>query len=160
MKPIKICVYCHESFVSTAFHHRRQQACPKPECQWQRRRDTNRTYSQTHRSDRDYQGDKNKTWRKKHGRAFMRQYRKDHPAYVKKNRQQQHRRDRKKTNLVKSDVRTSHVPCGTSLSHGTTAQANEMADGVERDGGVRDETPSSESGVPVVDDFPNSVIPT
>jgi hypothetical protein len=37
----------------------------------------------------------------------MRNYRKDNPAYVKKNRDLQRIRDRKKKNLVKSDLRKS-----------------------------------------------------
>ena len=42
--------------------------------------------------------------------------------------------------------------------HGTITQTNEMADGVERGGGVRDEAFAGESRVPVVDDFPSPTV--
>ncbi len=105
MKPSKICAYCHEPFVPYAFHYRRQRACSKPECQKQRRRDTNRTYYWAHRYDRDYGWEKNKIWRQEKGRDFMRQYRIDHPDYVKRNRRLQRGRNRRNRGMiVKSDV--------------------------------------------------------
>lgn len=45
-------------------------------------------------------------------------------------------------------------------SHGTTAQADEMADGVERGGGIRAEEDTGKGGMPVADDFPCSTLPT
>ena len=45
------------------------------------------------------------------------------------------------------------------LGHGTIAQADEMADGVERGGGVHDEAFTSQSGMPVADDFPGAALP-
>lgn len=44
------------------------------------------------------------------------------------------------------------------LGHGTIAQANEMADGVERGGGVRGEACAGESGVPMVVGIPGSTL--
>lgn len=104
MKPQKTCVYCQQPFLPYAFHIRRQRACSKPECQKQRRRETNRKNYRANKSDWDYRWEKREAWRRQHMKLFMREYRKDHPDYVKANRRQQQRRDRKKGNLVNSDV--------------------------------------------------------
>lgn len=104
VRPRKKCRYCHALFDA---RNRFQQACLKPTCQKQRRRATNRANYLTHRYDRDFVWEKRKQWQTKNGRDFMRNYRKDNPAYVKKNRDLQRIRDRKKKNLVKSDLRKS-----------------------------------------------------
>lgn len=104
MKPQKTCIYCRRLFDPYPALYRRQRACREPTCQRQRRRDTNRANYQSHRYDSDYRWEKKKAWRRTQGRAYMRRYRQAHPAYVKKNRQQQYRRNRRKRNLVKSDV--------------------------------------------------------
>ena len=44
------------------------------------------------------------------------------------------------------------------FGHGTIAQTNEMADGVERGGGIRDEASSGQGGVPVAVDIPGSAL--
>ena len=46
------------------------------------------------------------------------------------------------------------------VNHGTIAQADEMADGVERGGGVCDEEIARQGGVPVVVGFPGSTLST
>lgn len=46
-----------------------------------------------------------------------------------------------------------------TMGHGTIAQANEMADGVERGGGVRTEEDTGEGGVPVAHHFPGPALP-
>jgi hypothetical protein len=46
------------------------------------------------------------------------------------------------------------------LGHGTIAQENEMADGVERHGGVCDKASAGESSMSVADDFPHSALST
>ena len=104
MKPRKTCIYCREAIVSYSFHVRRQRACAKPECQKQRRRDYNQKYYRDNKSDWDYRWEKRKAWRQKKMRLYMRQYRKENPDYVKSNRGQQQKRDRKKMNLVNSVV--------------------------------------------------------
>jgi hypothetical protein len=104
MKPRKTCVYCHEPFVPYALHYRRQRACAKPECQRQRRRDTNRSYRLKNPYDADYRREVKKKWRQKHGRDYMRRYRANHLSYVTTNRRQQQRRDQRRGNLVKKDV--------------------------------------------------------
>ena len=104
MNPRKTCVYCHQLFTPYPPRYRRQKACLKPACQRQRRRRTNHANYASHRYDSDYRWEKKKVWRQKYGRIYMRRYRQVHPAYIKKNRQQQHRRDRKKQLLVKSDL--------------------------------------------------------
>jgi hypothetical protein len=107
MKPQKRCAYCHGLFSPYPARYRRQRACPKPQCQRQRRRDTNRTYRLKNPYDADYRRDVKKRWRQVHGRAYMRAYREKRPDYVKTNRRHQYRRDGKKQNLVKKDVWTS-----------------------------------------------------
>ena len=104
MKPQKTCVCCHDLLLPCAFHSRRQRACSKPECQKQRRRDYNQMYYRKNKSDWDYRWDERKEWQKKKMRLFMRQYRKDHPDYVRKNRRQQFRRNRRKRRLIVNSV--------------------------------------------------------
>lgn len=104
MRPQKICPYCHELFDPYPALYRRQRVCGRPECQKQRRRDTNRRYRLKNPYDADYRREVKKKWREKYGRDYMRRYRKKHPDYVKVNRRQQQRRDRKKSNLVKKDL--------------------------------------------------------
>lgn len=60
--------------------------------------------------------------------------------------------------LVKSDVHTTAGSICYIPGHGTIAQADEMADGVERGGGVHDEAFASQSGMPVADDIPGSAL--
>lgn len=107
MSPQKRCVYCHELFCPYPARYRRQRACPKRECQSQRRRDTNQTYRLKNPYDADYRREVKKRWRQEHGRDYMRAYRDRHPDYVKTNRRHQHQRDQKNRNLVKKDVWTS-----------------------------------------------------
>ena len=104
MKPQKTCPYCHEKFDPYPARYRRQKACQKTKCQRQRRRDSNARHYRKNRYDLDFRWDQRKEWREKHGRAYMRQYRKEHSTYVKRNRRRQQIRDRKKRHLVKSDV--------------------------------------------------------
>lgn len=111
MKPQKTCPYCHKEFNPCPARYRRQKACPNKRCQRHRRRETNRRYYRANRYDRDYGWEKRKAWRQKHGRAYMRAYRKKHMFYVKRNRHQQHRRNRKSRRIVKSDVWKS-LQCG------------------------------------------------
>lgn len=107
MNPQKRCKYCHEQFSPYPGRYRRQRACSKAECQRQRRRDTNRTYRLKNPYDADYRREVKKRWRQRHGRDYMRAYRKSRSDYVQANRRQQHRRNRKRRNLVKKDVWTS-----------------------------------------------------
>jgi hypothetical protein len=105
MKPRKTCVYCRKLFDPYPALYRRQRACREPTCQRQRRRDTNRTNYRSHRYDSDYRWEKKKDWRQRHGRNYMRHYRKEHLEYVKANRRQQKRRNqRNRQMIVKSDV--------------------------------------------------------
>ena len=104
MKPQKTCLYCHVLFDPYPALYRGQRACGKLECRQQRRRATNRAYRLKNPYDADYRRDVKKRWREKYGGEYMRRYRKKHVNYVKRNRQQQHRRDQKKGNLVKKDV--------------------------------------------------------
>ncbi len=101
MRPQTKCRYCHALFEA---RNRRQKTCLKPTCRKQRRRATNRANYQRHCFDRDYSWEKRKTWQRENGRDFMRNYRKENLEYVEKNRRRQQVRDRKKKNLVKSDL--------------------------------------------------------
>ncbi len=102
MRRRRRCRYCRALFDT---RNRLQRACLKPSCRKQRRRSTNRTNHRAHRYDRDYVWEKRKAWRQRKGRDYMRRYRKENPEYVKKNCDLQRIRDRKKRNLVKSDLR-------------------------------------------------------
>lgn len=105
MKPRKKCAYCQELFDPYPSQSHRQKACSKPECQKQRRRQTNRDYRGKTRYDADYRREVKKAWRQENGRAYMRQYRKRRTGYVKRNRRQQLRRnERKRRKIVKKDV--------------------------------------------------------
>lgn len=97
MKRQKKCRYCGEWYTPHPQTYRRQKACSRSECQVQRGREAVRGWHV-----------KNPTY--DDGReAYYRQWQKDHPGYwrrrsvaqVKRNREQQRHRDRKKRNLVK-----------------------------------------------------------
>ena len=97
MKRQKKCRYCGQWYTPYSQTYRRQKACSNADCQAQRAREAVRGWHV-----------KNPTY--DDGREeYYRQWQKDHPgywcnrpaAYVKRNREQQSRRDRKKRNLVK-----------------------------------------------------------
>lgn len=97
MKRQKKCRYCGRLFMPCPQNYRRQKACSNPDCQARRAREAVRGWHI-----------KNPTYND--GReAYYRKWQKDHPgywrnrpaAYVKRNRDQQRQRDRKKRNLVK-----------------------------------------------------------
>ena len=89
------CRYCQQVF-EPAPYHPHQQVCSRPDCQQQRRRDY---HQQKIASDPVYRqvcldspADK---WRKAH-RGYWKQYRRDHPQQVERNRQLQQLRDQKR----------------------------------------------------------------
>ena len=105
MRPRKKCPYCHRLFDPYPGQYHIQKACLKPECQKQRRRQTNRDYREKNRYDADYRRPLKKAWRQAHGRLYMRRYRKKHVDYVKRNRRLQLKRnERRRRKIVKKDV--------------------------------------------------------
>jgi len=46
-----------------------------------------------------------------------------------------------------------------TIRHGTIAQADEMADGMERGGGIRDEKTAGQSGMPMAEHFAGPALP-
>lgn len=97
MRRQKKCRTCGQWFTPCPQNYRRQKACSDPECQAQRAREAVRNWHV-----------KNPTY--DDGReAYYRQWQEEHPGYwrnrsaaaVKRNRDQQRQRDRKRRNLVK-----------------------------------------------------------
>jgi hypothetical protein len=97
------CPYCQQLFQLSRYHPH-QLVCSRPDCQRQRRREYHRHKLHTdavyHQTCRDSQ----QKWRTSHP-DYPRQYRQCHPESVERNRQGQHRRDRKRhlQNLVKNN---------------------------------------------------------
>lgn len=87
------CRCCQQVFQPAPFHPQ-QLVCSQPECQRRRRREYHRRkirldplYAQVVR-------DSQKKWRDTHP-GYPKQYRKDHPQAVERNRRQQHLRDQR-----------------------------------------------------------------
>lgn len=97
MRGQKKCRYCGQWYAPHPQTYRRQKACSKPECQTQRAREAVRGW---HVKNPAYDDERE---------VYYRQWQKEHPGYwrkrtatqVKRNRDQQRARDRKKRNLVK-----------------------------------------------------------
>ncbi len=104
----KTCVYCRKLFDPYPALYRRQRSCCAAMCRKQSRRASNRAYRLKNPYDADYRREVKKRWRQTHGRDYMRRYRKQRPDYVKINRRQQERRNRRRGRMiVKKDVWTS-----------------------------------------------------
>ena len=109
----KTCQYCPGPFIANPRRFRgrghgtcrrsNQTACSKPLCQRQRKKETQRrwrTKNPTYDDDRELYL---RQWRKDNP-GFSTRYRKSHPDYEERNRQQQRLRDRKKRDLGKQDL--------------------------------------------------------
>jgi hypothetical protein len=100
----RYCPYCGTKFLPSIFHPD-QHICSNPDC---RRRWRNEYHRQKYHADDEYRlvcKDSNQKWREQND-SYQRHYRKDHPAYVEKNRMAQKRRDRRRRvqDLVKNNL--------------------------------------------------------
>ena len=98
------CRYCQGEFQASAYHPS-QQVCSLPECQRRRGADYHRQKIQTDANYGETVRNSQSKWREQH-RDYWKQYRKDHPEKVDRNRQQQRERDGKRRleNLVKNNL--------------------------------------------------------
>lgn len=90
----KRCPYCTGLFIPDARVRSRQKVCRKTECQAKRKKENQRKWSERHR---DYWGihqvkgeSRKDFWAEK--AAYMREYRRTHPEYVKKDNERRNRR--------------------------------------------------------------------
>jgi hypothetical protein len=104
MRPSRSCRYCQQIF-QPSIYRPEQSVCSQPACQRQRRTDYQR---ERIRNDSAYAEDvraSQRKWLAAHP-EYWKQYRKRHPESVKRNRQQQQQRDRKRrvVNLAKMNL--------------------------------------------------------
>ena len=104
MRPNRSCRYCHEIF-QPSIYRPEQRVCSQPACQRQRR---NEHHRERIRNDAAYAEDvrtSQRKWRASHP-EYWKQYRKQHPESVARNRSQQQRRDQKRriVNLAKMNL--------------------------------------------------------
>ena len=78
-----------------------QHFCSKPECRKASHQRSNRAYWKKDSELRERNAMATQAWRKKN-KAYWKKWRADHPAYVKRNREQQKRRDR--SDLANTDT--------------------------------------------------------
>ena len=100
----RCCPYCGTKFSPSIFHPD-QRICSKPDC---RRRWRNDYHRRKYQVDAEYRLvclESNQKWRAQNS-GYQGRYRKDHPAYVEKNRKNQKRRDRRRRvqDLVKNNL--------------------------------------------------------
>jgi hypothetical protein len=98
------CRYCQQLFQLSRYHPH-QLVCSRPACQGQRRREYHRRKLHTDAEYHQVCRDSQQKWRSRNP-DYPRQYRQTHPESVRRNRQAQHRRDRKRhlQNLVKNNL--------------------------------------------------------
>jgi hypothetical protein len=104
MRPSRSCRYCQQIF-EPSIYRPQQSVCSKADCQRQRRSDYHR---ERIRNDVAYAADvraSQRKWRTAHP-EYWKQYRKNHPESVERNRRQQQQRDRKRhvVNLAKMNL--------------------------------------------------------
>jgi hypothetical protein len=87
------CRYCQQVFQPAPFHPQ-QLVCSQSKCQWQRRREYHRRKIRSDPLYAQVVRDSQKKWRDAHP-GYQKQYRKDHPPAVERNRQQQYLRDQR-----------------------------------------------------------------
>ena len=85
------CAACGVSFLPRP-QVPKQRFCSQPECQRERRRRWKRRKRQTDADYRDNQARAQRAWSKAHG-EYWREYRRNHPQYSERNRQQQRARN-------------------------------------------------------------------
>ncbi len=98
------CPYCQKLF-SASIYRPQQVICSQPACQRQRKREYHRRKLETDAVYRQVVRDSQKQWWAEHG-EYQRQRRQQRPELVKKNREQQRVRDRKRRfeRLVRNNV--------------------------------------------------------
>ncbi len=92
---MKECPYCKTQFTTHVKAGKRQKTCGKPACKKALKSDNNRKWRQRNR---DYYSDgysRLKDWLEENP-GYLKRYRGSHPEYVKKNREAQRVRDRRK----------------------------------------------------------------
>lgn len=104
MKPSRCCRYCQQIF-QPSIYRPQQSVCSQPDCQRRRRSDDHR---ERMRNDPAYAEDvrtSQKKWSQAHP-EYWKQYRRQHPSSVERNRKQQRRRDQKRhvLNLAKNNL--------------------------------------------------------
>ena len=104
MKPSRCCRYCQQIF-QPSIYRPQQSVCSQPDCQRRRRSDY---HGERIRNDRSYAEDvraSQKKWSQAHP-DYWKQYRRQHPASVERNRKQQRQRDQKRRllNLAKNNL--------------------------------------------------------
>lgn len=110
MRRKKKCPTCHQWYQPHPQTYRRQIACQKELCRRQRRRRAWKRWSQKNLLYARSRSQKLRLWRREKGTVYMEAYRENHPAYVRRNRQLQHRRDAKRRFLVKpNDWDSIHI---------------------------------------------------
>ena len=88
------CLYCDKQFLPSVFHPN-QRVCSASQCERRRQVDYHRTKRQSDPEYRQTCRESSQKWRTQNP-DYQRLYRKKHPDYVKRNRQAQQRRDRKR----------------------------------------------------------------
>lgn len=106
MPQIFTCAHCGKSFLCNP-RSKKQKYCSALSCQNARKRKSDRKTSRTSKGKLLHQK-RNKRWRDTYpAHEYQREYRKDHPEYVKRNRELQRKRDKKhKKDLSSMIVKT------------------------------------------------------
>ena len=112
MRRKRRCPYCHKLFLPhprswcSSTKKYRQRVCCDPPCQRKRRLQNLKEYWRDNplvgSSLRSY-CEQQKSWRKKKAKGYMRVYRQENQRYVKRNRELQRERNRKRRMIVKQD---------------------------------------------------------
>lgn len=91
----KRCPYCQTYFIPHPSVSKRQRTCGKNECQKLRKAENNSQWRQ--KNPKHYKGDYSrlKAWLDDHP-GYLKQYRQNHPEYIRKNKKAQSLRDRSK----------------------------------------------------------------
>jgi len=90
-----ICVNCDKSFLRNP-RVKNQKYCSSRKCQNARRATTNKTKYKKSKESRSKRKDRNKRWRDGYpAHTYQKQYREEHPEYVKRNRELQKDRNTK-----------------------------------------------------------------
>lgn len=95
----KRCKSCHELYVPLGHTYHEQKTCSKPGCRQWRRRQAVKQWKRMNPLSARNNPVKQKLWRQEH-RDYWKQWRSKHPAYVNRNRQQQHRRNAHHRGLI------------------------------------------------------------
>ncbi len=94
MKP-KQCPYCQKFFTINPRVRKQRKTCGSASCQKALNRENSARWRQEHPNHCHPDYPRVKLWLQKHP-GYLQRYRKDHPAYIEKNRQAQRLRDRRK----------------------------------------------------------------